>query len=482
MEQNTVMEVVKLLFKTVQSLYIDRIRPQSPDIERRLHEYSAPDWMMTNYLRLYTMQPNLYSVDDNCIYLCQNPVNFVGWVDPKAPNNPFSEDRWRSFVSYILEIQKNDSEMISMKWQFKGGRYGMAMALVESGNECVKGLALGEVCHFMQLAITAGILAYENNVLQPVAACYGIASAFLETSATFKSSASKESIDSITSSINNQFTKSRRLSTDSIITNDSHENISVDINEFKSLVKSLLDSNPNGILLSQFKKLFLNEFGMTITPSIFGYTKLSSLLCCPELQDCCVVFTQPKTNRVAIYPVNQKTYSSNRTISSGMPNSPAAAKAAGLQLMQPLDRKMSFEQVGVSRNVLSAPTTHNSITFAFWSSLSEGGCKQPLEIPQDLPRRRSVMLQKMVEANYDMSAASTRVSSISSSRRSSLLHQISAHWVEKIQEKPITACDNLINASGEFFHDTFASLVKRTSRSFNDCTYDPHFSLPSTPA
>lgn len=50
-----------------------------------------------------------------------------------------------------------------MPYQFKGGRYGLAVELQKSEFPAFSKLVLGELCHLVQLAINGGLLAYERR-------------------------------------------------------------------------------------------------------------------------------------------------------------------------------------------------------------------------------------------------------------------------------------------------------------------------------
>jgi hypothetical protein len=53
----------------------------------------------------------------------------------------------------------------------------------------------------------------------------------------------------------------------------------------KQCVALLLEDNPAGILLSQFKRRFTAKFRRTIVPTTFGHIKLSSLLTSPPMDE-----------------------------------------------------------------------------------------------------------------------------------------------------------------------------------------------------
>ncbi|CEL98155.1 unnamed protein product [Vitrella brassicaformis CCMP3155] len=200
-----------LLLYALTSLYEDQIHPFFCDIERRLQELQAPPVVEKHFLALYSLMPAVYEVTpaphDNTattrdspfvrpfpfpspstrVYLRSEhiPCGFRGWVDQKSSVNPYPERVWRQLSDYLCALLRDGGcgrgeATGELAYQFKGGRYGMAMELKKRSLHWTNEWTLGEMCHIVQLAITKGLLAYENNILQPVAVCKGIASAVLE--------------------------------------------------------------------------------------------------------------------------------------------------------------------------------------------------------------------------------------------------------------------------------------------------------------
>lgn len=108
--------------------------------------------------------------------LIQPPPPYLAPVDPRSEENPYSLDVWRSFCSFLVqrlrcrtaahppESQNVDARGGLMPYQFKGGRYGLAVELQKAdGFPHLQSLSLGELCHLVQLAISARILAYERR-------------------------------------------------------------------------------------------------------------------------------------------------------------------------------------------------------------------------------------------------------------------------------------------------------------------------------
>jgi hypothetical protein len=92
-------------------------------------------------------------------------------VDPTSLENPYSLDVWRNFFAFLVErlaadkCLNVDERRGLLPYQFKGGRYGMAVELKSSANNSeLQNLSLGELCHVVQLAINGRLLAYEKRL------------------------------------------------------------------------------------------------------------------------------------------------------------------------------------------------------------------------------------------------------------------------------------------------------------------------------
>uniref|UniRef100_A0A7S1KEK2 HTH OST-type domain-containing protein n=1 Tax=Vitrella brassicaformis TaxID=1169539 RepID=A0A7S1KEK2_9ALVE len=139
------------------------------------------------------------------------------------------------------------------QYEFRGGRYGMAKKLKADGPVCLRYYTLGQLSHIVQLAISQGLVAYENDVLQPVATCKGLVSA--------------------------------------IFLNESQDNrpAVTSVDEVKQKMRKLLAENNREVLLSQLKYKFSHMYGQVLNPVMFGYTKLSDMLV-EKCQDVCRLY------------------------------------------------------------------------------------------------------------------------------------------------------------------------------------------------
>eukprot|EP00382_Lankesteria_abbotti_P011016 CAMPEP_0113846034 /NCGR_PEP_ID=MMETSP0372-20130328/1081_1 /TAXON_ID=340204 /ORGANISM="Lankesteria abbotti" /LENGTH=762 /DNA_ID=CAMNT_0000815129 /DNA_START=147 /DNA_END=2435 /DNA_ORIENTATION=- /assembly_acc=CAM_ASM_000359 len=321
---------------------------------------------------------HLYKLSsDGEVLLVNPPASIQPWIDPKRTDNPFPPSVWASFLRHLVSLLRSRSPPDPCRlavgsthkpptappppYQFLGGRYGMALELqrnmelywdddegddgdgewrnqiasaigawidndaqqllpvvpIEESQERQKGhrLTLGHLCHLVQLATTKGFLQYENNVLQPRAASFKIAAAFLTEDAGLKvpdpfedgtdnSPASlaehsgNESIENSpmhisTSPMTTSTTTSARSSqlwapcTSGVIT---------DQNVILRCLNEILMERPEGILLSQIKKAFSARIPMRLSPTIFGYTRISSLLLSTAFKHICRVFVDNRNH------------------------------------------------------------------------------------------------------------------------------------------------------------------------------------------
>ncbi|CEL95613.1 unnamed protein product [Vitrella brassicaformis CCMP3155] len=268
----------EVLGQALLSLYQDQIRPHEPDVLRRLQENGASEHLQQNFLRLYETLPEysvLYNEGSPVVMFKKEPELFEGWIDPNSSDDPYPEEVWQGFLGHIAVLMQTTNsgkrpECPNLgRYQFKGGRYGMAMELYRQQLSFLQHLTLGQVCHLVQLAISRGILAYERSVLQPVAAVRKAACAAV-------SKPVKEEVHP------------HPLPTPQTQTQAPLPNTK-DISGLREQIKDLLDERPNGVILSRLNREFSARYNKRIDPTVYGYTKMSDFLLSEELRDVCRV-------------------------------------------------------------------------------------------------------------------------------------------------------------------------------------------------
>jgi len=288
----------QLLRDAVESLYRDEIQPTSDDLHRRLKERGASDMILSNFLLCYEALPGYRVIRDprggqHSVELDPPPAWSKGWVDAKSPDDPYDTSLWQALSSYLCQlmltgtyhaVRLTEGQAAAAAafphtmgppglrpYQFKGGRYGMAKELKQHGPACLNDLSLGRVCHIVQLAIAKGLLAYENNILQPIGACKGkIGASFAVLGGNLEELEEAEGgVPFVT-----------------------------DISAARRYVHSLLLDNPRGLLLSQLKKRLVGRFRVSLCPSVFQFSKLRNLLGSTAFSDLCRLFVDPHNHLV----------------------------------------------------------------------------------------------------------------------------------------------------------------------------------------
>eukprot|EP01068_Selenidium_serpulae_P013541 Selendium_serpulae@DN5973_c0_g1_i9.p1 len=164
----------------------------------------------------------------------------------------------------------------------KGGRYGMASELYNRNLALLRGYSLGEVCHIVQLAIVKGILAYENELLKPVSACTKISIANCSTAIGLPAESQMSNSELGFPHIEQ---KGQPVS---------------NLEQAKEVVASVLANEPEGIHLAHLKQRILKNHQRYITPTAFGYEKLSALLSSGLFADTCYLLRDDRQNHMIV--------------------------------------------------------------------------------------------------------------------------------------------------------------------------------------
>jgi hypothetical protein len=274
------------------TLYWDQIKPYEVDIIRRAAEL--------NKLRVNRctapggdaifIESSKYvvGVDPSgrkYVELNFPPDWFLGWIDLNLADNSFGIAVWEGFEHFMVcfcifshtssEETGGTAESQSAKYQFKGGRYGLAKRLqecvysiydVNSENgvcekcceflELIQFESLGRLCQLVQQGVNAGILRYEDNVLQPALSCR-LASAALAARLLpplpphqvrpLPQGAVTEEISSI-----------------------------CQLEEYLELV--FTEGNLSELPLSQLKKKLISQYHIVLNPSRLGFVKISDVV------------------------------------------------------------------------------------------------------------------------------------------------------------------------------------------------------------
>eukprot|EP00745_Piridium_sociabile_P012605 TRINITY_DN19233_c0_g3_i2.p1 TRINITY_DN19233_c0_g3~~TRINITY_DN19233_c0_g3_i2.p1 ORF type:complete len:508 (-),score=41.81 TRINITY_DN19233_c0_g3_i2:208-1731(-) len=260
---------LECLHSAVLSLYQDRIFPVVFNLKGRLRELQASSFVFSNYLLLYRNLPDSYFVNeltnpsggigsgsvtpsrDFYVALLLEPRWFIGWVDPNNIEDPYPEEMWAEFSTFLRDLlhRRHASEFC-----FSGGRYGMAQQLMKLQLQFFDGLVLGDYCHIVQLAISQRkLLAYEDSLIKPVASCVTFTNALL--------------------GIPDQ-KRARR-------------NCITDIDELQQYILALLKIYTSGFNLSTLKRKIKMKFNRELCQTVFHCTKLVDLCMHPKIKEVC---------------------------------------------------------------------------------------------------------------------------------------------------------------------------------------------------
>ncbi|XP_053991593.1 uncharacterized protein LOC128883356 [Hylaeus volcanicus] len=302
-------------------------------------------------------------------------------VDPTSLENPYSLDVWRNFFSFLVErlaadkCLNVDERRGLLPYQFKGGRYGMAVELKSSANTSeLQNLSLGELCHVVQLAINGRLLAYEKSVLQPVASCAELSCVLLRLSwprpllhNTQKKTVWCEDQDVST---NYQTTLSSNENLD-----ESHykPNCFETIEQLACCLVDLFEAKPEGCVIAQLKRILYIRYGKEILPEKFGYRKLTECLKFDPIISslCTIVSMDSSVHRLVVVP-NKNFF--NKTLT----NSPVSfSTMASSHSSFPLDygsplltKPLSSSTVSLPSELIEPPQMSLNITYNAWKFFS----------------------------------------------------------------------------------------------------------------
>ena len=270
-----------LFFEVIVSLYWDQIKPTDGDISRRFSELwpnaTAPsqDEIVLSLVRY----PDIYRImfeRDGRYYVCLlvPPVWFLGWIDPCDPSLEYTGAVWAGLSHFIVCLCINDSRNLVAsglrRFQFKGGRYGLAKTLqscilelykldtrVIACEDCdsffrsIQFFSLGHISHLIQTSISRGMLRYEDNLLQPAAACS-------VPSLAYASKLIQQEVFDEDPEICPEIRSVAELTT--------------------AIHKLFEKENVCELPLSQLKKKLITHFHMVLNPAGLGFVKLSDLV------------------------------------------------------------------------------------------------------------------------------------------------------------------------------------------------------------
>uniref|UniRef100_A0A0G4IDH0 HTH OST-type domain-containing protein n=1 Tax=Chromera velia CCMP2878 TaxID=1169474 RepID=A0A0G4IDH0_9ALVE len=251
-----------VLERLVVGLYLQQIKPLAYEVRRRLQKTEdACPWLQHEFVYVCQASKDRFTLEYDdpegpTLLLKKTPEGFLGFIEPRDPHNPFTPEQFAALCRYLLELARKGPNECA----FAGGRFMMAQALQESGPAELRDMTLGQLCHLIQLAVTMGLLGYENCCLKPMVACFGLCRAvWLKMTG---GEGGQTCLD-------------------------------VQLEGVKQKMARLLVAHPEGLCMSQLRHTWQSHFGEPLPFQKFGYTKLIGFVT-EKLSDVCVVCNRGK--------------------------------------------------------------------------------------------------------------------------------------------------------------------------------------------
>lgn len=263
----------------VASLYADELRPYCRILRKRLSERAASQGgpgLDMDGVRLRALCEDgcsgLIVVDledeaaggDWSALLYGRAITFV---DIYSPTDPYPEGLWEAAARCFASLEGEAAVL-------PGGRYACAQALRARDVECLQGLSLGQVCHFVQLAISQRkLLGYLNGAIVP----YAWSQSMLKDHCAGQQRPCARLC--------------RAPCSWPIATWDTARACLREMLASAGVPASGAEEKPapESVPISNVKRLFRSRFHVELSETALGHSKLSELLRDPRLQDICTV-------------------------------------------------------------------------------------------------------------------------------------------------------------------------------------------------
>eukprot|EP00397_Hematodinium_sp_SG-2012_P010412 GEMP01010527.1.p1 GENE.GEMP01010527.1~~GEMP01010527.1.p1 ORF type:complete len:579 (+),score=150.17 GEMP01010527.1:125-1861(+) len=263
---------IHVLGDALTSLYEDQIFPCANTVKARLQQLGCSPAILTHFLELYEIFPAFTvdrKVDPPATFYTHEPKFFNNWVEPTSPDDPYPREMWEAFSVYLQDILAAAGDTMNLSatdwanapFAFHRGRYGMAQELLNRNLEFFRSVSLGQMCHIVELGIRKKLLAYENNMLVPAAACVSLTNALFgsPTASTTPHSGSM------------------------------HSEYIADVEELKHSMVRVLTQYPDGFNLSTLKTKMRAVYHKRLSETVFHQTKLLDLVQQYPLNEVCVI-------------------------------------------------------------------------------------------------------------------------------------------------------------------------------------------------
>jgi len=265
----------------VKTLYVDQLEPFGRILLRRVREryaaticgsecFSADDAPLVDPKCLHRVCKackllHVTPVDGNeiSVLLVDRPPAFV---DVNSPVDHYPPELWAAASDYFGGLRGEEVLL-------PGGRYACAQTLASRNLPFLAGRSLGEVCHIVQLAVSKKkILGYIDGNMVPY-------------------NHSEESVKEKCAACQQPFVSPTKQQEPNSWPVANWE-------ETRACLSAILRSasspgpEPGVITVSNVKRLFRSRFGLDLSETALGYSRLSELLQDPRLRDICTVQIQ----------------------------------------------------------------------------------------------------------------------------------------------------------------------------------------------
>lgn len=264
------MPIVQDVVAAVRSLYTDELRPLGRVILKRIREHAAAAEATARGLDVEAVDPEtMPRIDPKqlrklclaCRQLCVEPEEgkeysallsneIPMFVEVCSQEDPFPSEFWIVAAAYFQSL--DDREVLP------SGRYACAKALMLRRLPFLEGRSLGQVCHIVQLAISQKrLLGYHDGQFVP----FHASDEWVKERCAFQQQhfASK---------------KSSSYPVASWV-------------QVRTCLRQMLSAEPGFMTLSNVKRLFHRNFGLELSETALGFTRLVDLLQDPRFHDVC---------------------------------------------------------------------------------------------------------------------------------------------------------------------------------------------------
>jgi len=249
------------IFRAMESLYEDQLKPFGRILRKRLTEHAAA---LASTDSMDVEEQELRAACEACPWLTVEDAVGLEWVallvgqpqnfvDVHSPEDGYPPELWGELTGYLDSLGGEDMVL-------PGGRYMCARVLVERRLPFLAGYSLGHVAHIVQLAIShKKLLGYSEGSLVP----------YVHSQSMLKERNAQCQRPC-------QGTKEMSIAT---------------WDTLREHLQQLLEAGgpQQSMPLSNLKRLFRTRFGLELSETALGHSKLSELLQDPRCRDLCVV-------------------------------------------------------------------------------------------------------------------------------------------------------------------------------------------------